>query len=60
MWDYGVQNKILSRCPYLLDVNPYVCGTRLYNEKIKGPLYVHIPKKINIDNNLYFPQCINL
>ena len=60
MWDYGVQNKILNRCPYLLDVNPYVCGSRLYNEKIKKPLYIHIPKKISIDNNLYFPRCIKL
>jgi hypothetical protein len=60
MWDNNVQNKILNRCPYLLDVNPYVCGTILYNEKIKEPLYIQIPNKITIDNNLYFTQCIKL
>lgn len=58
MWDNRVQNKILNRCPYLLDVNPYVFGSIVCNEKLSKPNYIHIPKKIIINNTLDFPQNI--
>ena len=60
MWDYNVQNKILNRCPYLLDINPYVFGSRICNEKLSKPTHIHIPPKIIIDNTLDFPQNIRL
>jgi hypothetical protein len=60
MWDNRVQNKILNRCPYLLDVNPYVFGSIVCNEKLSKPNYIHIPKKIIINNTLDFPQNIKI
>ena len=60
MWDVNVQNKLLNKCPYLLDVNPYVCGSSVCYEKLSKPFYIRIPKKFRIDKSLYFTQCINL
>ena len=60
MWDKNVQNKILNKCPYLLDVNPYVCGSSISYEKLSKTFYIHIPKKNMVDKSLHFTQCINL
>jgi hypothetical protein len=43
-----------------LDINPYVCGSRICNEKLSKPIHIHIPQKIIINNTLDFPQNIGL
>jgi hypothetical protein len=60
MWDSNVQNKILNRCPYLLDLNPYVFGSKICNENLTKSPHIHIPPKITINNTLDFPQNIRL
>ena len=64
VWDSEVHNKLLSRIPYLLDVNPYVCGNILCREKLSKPIYININllnKDNDIRNNtLQFTQCIKL
>jgi hypothetical protein len=62
MWDNEVQTKILSKCPYLLDINPYVCGSRVLGENLSSskPMHIHVPKKQIIDNSLSFTQSINI
>jgi hypothetical protein len=61
IWDNETQTKILNKYPYLLDLNPYVCGSELsYKKLLSNPSPIRIPKRVVIDNSLSFTHCLNL
>ena len=61
LWDKQLQSKILDKYPFLLDLNPYVCGSEMSHKKLlsNSPI-IRIPNKRITNNSLSFTQCINL